>query len=143
VADFFVQGWAYRTFALGDRHLYRVMFGDGRYGLRDGDAADLEAASSTFLSLLRRIEACVAGGRWQVDDLFTAGEVVWGATHGHASIELTGYFENLGRDPMRTYADVLRRVALGYGDEPEAVRRSVASARRRARRELAPNENTF
>ena len=143
VADFVLQGWGYRAFALGDRHLYRVMFGDGRYGLRDGDPADLEAASATYQSLLRRIEACVEAGRWEVTDVFTAGEVVWGATHGHVSIELTGYFENLGREPARTYREVLRRVAMGFGDHAEAIDRSLASARRRARRELARNENTF
>src|SRR5688572_8486617 len=60
VADWMVQGWGYRRFALRDRHLYRVMFGDGLVAFRLNDARDLEAASRTFLSLLTRIERCVA-----------------------------------------------------------------------------------
>ncbi len=34
VADWVAQGWAYRRFALDNRHLYRVMFGDGLVALR-------------------------------------------------------------------------------------------------------------
>lgn len=136
VADWMVQGWAYRDFARRDQHLYRVMFGDGLYAFKVGDRADAEAASATFLSLLRRIESCVAADRWEVSDVFTAGEVVWGATHGHASIELSGYYDALGRDARDTYAEVLRRLSLGFGDDPVATAGSLRAARRRARREL-------
>ena len=64
VADWMAQGWGYRRFALRDPHLYRVMFGEGLVAFRLNDERDREAASGTFLSLLTRIERCVAAGRW-------------------------------------------------------------------------------
>lgn len=134
VADWMAQGWGYRRFALRDRHLYRVMFGDGLVAFRLNDERDVEAASGTFLSLLTRIERCVEAGRWQVGDLYTAGEVVWITVHGHCTIELTGYFDHLDRDPVRTYEAGLRHTALGFGDDPELVAASLRRARRRASR---------
>jgi hypothetical protein len=49
-------------------------------------------------------------------------------------IELTGYFESLGRHAEVTYEEGLRRIARGYGDDPELVEASIRKARRRARR---------
>ena len=65
VADWMTYLWNYRRFALREPHLYAVMFGPGLAAFRLGDPADLEAARSTFVSLLRRIHACVnaADGR--------------------------------------------------------------------------------
>jgi AcrR family transcriptional regulator len=134
VADWMAQGWGYRRFALRDRHLYRVMFGDGLVAFRLNDQRDLEAASGTFLSLLTRIERCVDAGRWRVDDLYTAGELVWSGVHGLCAIELTGYFDHLDRDPVRTYEAALRHTALGFGDDPARVDASQRRARRRATR---------
>ena len=138
VADWMVQGWSYRRFALRDRHLYRVMFGDGLVAFRLNDERDLEAAGGTFLSLLSRIERCVAAGRWEVDDGYTAGEVAWITVHGHCSIELTGYFDHLQRDPVRTYAACLRRLSLGFGDDDRLLAQSARRARRRAARADEP-----
>ena len=134
VADFMTQGWGYRRFALHNPHLYRVMFGAGMVAMHQGVADDLEAASSTFLSLLTRIDRCRGAGRWQVEDVYLAGEMVWSTVHGHTSIELTGYFAGLERDPVASYTECLRRIDLGFGDDPEQGRRSVRSARRRAQR---------
>ncbi len=132
VADWMAQGWSYRRFALRDRHLYHVMFGDGLVAFDSNDQRDIEAASGTFLSLLTRIERCVAAGRWRVDDAYTAGEVVWSTVHGHCTIELTGYFHHLARDPVATYRECLRRTSLGFGDDPGALEASDRRARRRA-----------
>ena len=63
VADWMTYLWSYRRFALREPHLYAVMFGPGLAAFRLGDPADPEAARSTFISLLRRIHACVDGGR--------------------------------------------------------------------------------
>src|SRR5664279_3210502 len=85
VADWMTYLWNYRRFALREPHLYAVMFGAGLAEFRTGDPADLEAARSTFVSLLRRIHACVNAGRWEVDDVTTAGEAVWSGVHGHTA----------------------------------------------------------
>jgi AcrR family transcriptional regulator len=134
VADWMTQGWGYRRFARRDEHLYKVMFGDGLVAFRLNDDRDREAAGGTFVSLLTRIERCVAAGRWQVDDLPTVGEVVWATVHGLCTIELTGYFDHLDRDAVGTYEAALRHTALGLGDDAELAERSLQKARRRAAR---------
>ena len=114
VADWVTQGWAYRRFALDNPHLYRVMFGDGLVALHTDDPASME----TFFSLLRRIQRCVDEGRLVVGDVHLAGEAVWASVHGHMMIELTGYFESMDRDARRAFAEGMRLLALGYGDQP-------------------------
>ncbi len=108
------------------------MFGPGLAAFRLGDRADLEAARSTFVSLLRRIHACVNAGRWEVNDVTTAGEAVWSGVHGHTTLEQTGFFGAVGRDPVRSYSEILTRMSIGLGDEARDTARSLATARRRA-----------
>ena len=132
IADWMTYLWSYRRFALREPHLYGVMFGPGLAAFRLGDPADLEAARSTFVSLLRRIHACVNAGRWQVGDVTTAGEAVWSGVHGHTTLELTGFFGSVGRDPVRSYSEILTRMSIGLGDDALATARSLSTARRRA-----------
>ena len=137
IADFAQQGWGYRRFALENRHLYRVMFGDALVPFRFDDPADQLLAQGTFQSLLTRLRAAAAHHRLQVDDLELAGQVVWSTVHGHMAIELTGYFEARGQDPVPIYEECLRRLALAFGDQPDALARSLATARSRTRRALS------
>jgi AcrR family transcriptional regulator len=137
IADFVEQGWGYRRFALENRHLYRIMFGDGLVPFRFDDPADQQLAQGTFESLLARLRTAAAHGRLQVDDVELAGQVVWSTVHGHMAIELTGYFEARGEDPVPIYEECLRRLALGFGDTREELERSLATARRRARPEVS------
>lgn len=134
VADLMAQGWGYRHFALQDRHLYQVMFRTGLADPRAGSAEDVAAAMATFGSLMARLEHCAAAGRLQIDDLVSAGEVVWATVHGHSMIELSGYYEGMGRDPVASYAQSLLHLAIGFGDDPAAARASLAKSRTRARR---------
>lgn len=133
VADWMAQGWAYRRFARREPELYTVMFGEGLGSFKRDDPADQEAAMATFLALLERIQACVDAGRWTVDDLPSAGEVVWAASHGLVSIEVTGYFEAVGRDAEAAWGEVMTRLAVGFGDDPAAAAASLRVATRRAR----------
>jgi len=89
-------------------------------------------ARSTFVSLLRRIHACVNAARWEVDDVTTAGEAVWSGVHGHTTLELTGFFGSVGRDPVRSYSEIITRMSIGLGDHALATARSLSTARRRA-----------
>jgi len=132
VADWMTYLWSYRRFALREPHLYAVMFGPGLASFRLGDQADMEAARSTFVSLLRRIHACVNTARWVVDDVTTAGEAVWSGVHGHTTLELTGFFGSVGRDPVRSYSEILTRMSIGLGDDAPATARALSTARRRA-----------
>ena len=135
IADFAQQGWGYRRFALENRHLYRVMFGDASF--RFDDPADQLLAQATFESLLTRLRRAAELGRLQVDDVELAGQVVWSTVHGHMTIELTGYFEARGQDPVPIYEECLRRLALAFGDTPDQLARSLATARNRTRRALS------
>jgi len=132
VADWMTYLWNYRRFALREPHLYAVMFGPGLAEFRTGDPADLEAARFTFVSLLRRIHACVNAGRWEVDDVTTAGEAVWSGVHGHTTLEHTGFFGAVGRDPVRSYSEILTRMSMGLGDDARPTGRSLSTSRRRA-----------
>jgi AcrR family transcriptional regulator len=134
VADFMAQGWGYRHFALREPHLYKVMFGPGLSSLHLGAPDDDGAAIGTFLSMVRRLERSVEGGRLTVGDPFLAGEVVWATVHGHCSLELSGYHDRSGRDPVASYAECLLRLAIGLGDGPATAASSLAKARTRARR---------
>jgi hypothetical protein len=108
------------------------MFGPGLAAFRLGDPADLQAARSTFVSLLRRIHACANAERSEVDDVTTAGEAVWSDGHGHSTLELTGFFAAVGRDPVRSYSEILTRMSIGLGDDALPAARSLSTARRRA-----------
>jgi AcrR family transcriptional regulator len=134
VADWIEQGWRYRHFARTNPHLYRVMFGDGLVQVHRWSPEDAEAAAATFGQLLVRIERCAGAGRWQVDDVWTAGDVIWGTVHGRALIELSGYHEEMSRPAVPIYEDALRTTSIGLGDEPASTEASLASARGRAKR---------
>ncbi len=132
VDDWMTYLWSYRRCALREPHLYAVMFGPGLAAYRLGDPADLEAARSTFVSLLRRIHACINAGRWEVGDVTTAGEAIRSGVHGHSTLELTGFFGAVGRDPVRSYGEILTRMSIGLGNGAPATARSLSTARRRA-----------
>jgi len=134
VADFIEQGWRYRHFALTNPHLYRVMFGEGLIRVQGWGPEDAEAASATFVQLLVRIERCVAAGRWAVEDVWTAGDVIWSMVHGRALIELSGYHDEFARPAVPIYEQSLRVLGVGMGDRPAELEASLVVARTRAKR---------
>src|SRR5580658_3350509 len=74
----------------------------------------------------------VSVDRWEVDDVTTAGEAVWSGVHGHTTLELTGFFSVVSRDPVRSYSEILTRMSIGLGDNAQATARSLSTAKRRA-----------
>jgi hypothetical protein len=67
-------------------------------------------------------------------ELGTAGEAVWSGVHGHTTLELTGFFGAVDRDPVRSYSEILTRMSIGLGDDTRATARSLSTARRRSAR---------
>ncbi len=132
VADWMVQGWGYRRFALDNPHLYRVMFGSPLHMSRVSTDQD-DSSMQTFRSLLDRLTRCVDAGRFAIDDVWLAGEYVWAVSHGLCSIELSGYFDAAQRRADVALNECLVRSAIGFGDDPARADRSSRSARRRAR----------
>jgi hypothetical protein len=108
------------------------MFGEGLVQVHAGSPEDADAAAATFVQLLVRIERCVAAGRWVVDDVWTAGDVIWGMVHGLVLIELPGYYQFSARSPLLSYEQALRVLAVGMGDDPSRVEGSIAAGRKRA-----------
>jgi hypothetical protein len=52
--------------------------------------------------------------------------------HGHTTLEHTGFFAAVGRDPVRSYSEILTRMSIGMGDDARATGGSLSTARRRA-----------
>ncbi|MGD0391768.1 MAG: hypothetical protein ABSC41_03935 [Acidimicrobiales bacterium] len=52
--------------------------------------------------------------------------------HGHTTLEHTGFFGAVGRDPVRLYSEILTSMSIGLGDDALATARSLSTARRRA-----------
>jgi hypothetical protein len=92
---------------------------------------DVEAADSTTAAEADDLIKCW-GGRWEVDDVTTAGEAVFSGVHGHTTLDLTGFFDAVGRDSVRSYSEILITMSIGLGDASLATARSPSTARRRA-----------
>jgi AcrR family transcriptional regulator len=132
VADWMLQGWGYRKFALDNPHLYRVMFGSPLH-MRTVSTDDDDSSMQTFRSLLDRLTKCIEAERFAIDDVWLAGEYVWAVSHGICSIELTGYFDATQRPPEVAFNECMLRSAIGFGDDPARADRSARVARRRSR----------
>jgi len=134
VADWCAEGWAYRHFARTETHMWSVIFGPVGQDLQHVSAEDASASIDTFGALELRVSRCADAGRWNVADTTTAAEVSWTHMHGLVAIELSGYFAGTGRDAVRVVEESMRTTSIGFGDEPDAVDRSMRTATRRARR---------
>jgi AcrR family transcriptional regulator len=122
VADLAASVLAYLDTALAEPELYRAMF---NHRPPPGD----DAGSRIFDLLVVRIRRCVDAGRFPGADPSRcpawAGEV-WAAVHGTVTLGLAGIIPD---DQLRhLLADTLFRLAVGFGDEPGAARRSADAA---------------
>lgn len=120
VADLAALAVSYYGFALDNAELYRAMFADRPPGGED-------AGAGVFAQLAGVVDRCVADGRFVADDAAAStgwAAQVWVALHGMVVLALAGVQPG---DRIRALlADMLYRLALGYGDDPQAARRSVA-----------------
>lgn len=61
-------------------------------------------------------------------DLTTAGEAVWSGVHGHTALELTGFFEAVGHDSLRSSSESspgCRSSSVTTSEEPLVRRRRI------------------
>jgi AcrR family transcriptional regulator len=124
VADLAAGGLTYLASGLASPELYRAMFTD-RPPEGDGDAG-----AGIFQRLAGDVTRCITAGRFCPADpaLATAwaGEV-WTMRHGVVTLALTGL---LPLQQVRfLLIDMTYRLAIGYGDDPSAARRSVDEGR--------------
>jgi AcrR family transcriptional regulator len=125
VADLGLLGWAYYMSATGEPNLYRAMFLDGPV-----DAEDFGAGIETFEQLVAAVRRCVDAGRFSPADPVHLATEFWSATHGLISLQ----FANLlpAGEAVDRLASVSMSLYLGYGDEANAARRSMALTGKRA-----------
>jgi AcrR family transcriptional regulator len=107
VADVVALGLAYRDSALGDPHLYEVMFGGMPAGLLDDGSG--AAAAATFEPLRRAVERVGAsGGLRPGADPATVTLALWATLHGLVSMELREIGPPSPGDPKVVFEVVLR-----------------------------------
>jgi AcrR family transcriptional regulator len=125
VADVVLLGWAYYTNAADNPDLYRVMFME-----QPIDAEDAVVGLDTFERLVAGVDRCVRKGRFAPADATMLATQLWAAEHGVISLLLAGIVSRV--EAMDTVLGTVLNLFMAYGDAPEAARRSVAAARRRA-----------
>ncbi|MFD2470524.1 TetR/AcrR family transcriptional regulator [Amycolatopsis silviterrae] len=113
---------AFFRFGMAEPHLYRAMFVD-----RPLD--DDRAGEACFLRLHKAFAMAVESGRFpevtaEQTEMCTAQ--VWSTQHGLATMVLSGALpEAAGQAAL---ADLLVRLAIGYGDTPARAAQSVSGA---------------
>lgn len=84
-------GVAYRAYALAEPDYYRVMFQTAVPGFRPTEAA-LMSIKSSFRILVDAVDACLQAGRLVGGDAREIADIIWMATHGAVSLEISGFF---------------------------------------------------
>lgn len=123
VADLAADGLTYFGSGLAEPELYRAMFTD-RPPAGDDDAGD-----GIFRRLVDVVQRCIDADRFQPAGSSLvrawAGEL-WTMRHGMVTLALTGILPAGQIEFLLT--DMTYRLAVGYGDEPAAARRSITAA---------------
>jgi AcrR family transcriptional regulator len=123
VADCANLGWAYRRNALANPHLYAVMFG----------AAMPEFTANgmpTLQVLVASVARCQEAGRFDGQDPWPHALTLWTAAHGVVALEQHGFFGGVG--PFSATGSLRHAMccaAIGFGDEPDRARASIARTR--------------
>ena len=138
VADFFVMGAAYRTFAISNPQRYQLIFGAAspasvavhRTDLTDdGAVTDRTEWASSFDALRNVVQRMIAAGRIRADDgeLTIAGRL-WSLSHGAVMLEIAGFFGHEGHGLTQILGPLTVDALVGMGDERERTVRSLAAA---------------
>lgn len=130
IADLVGIGRAYRSFALGHPHLYRVIYAVSPLAGHRRSGEELLQGADAFGVTQGVVTRAFRAGRMTVGNPYVATFQVWTAMHGMIVAELSGYLEAMPAsddDPIEALA---RTLAVGLGDDDVRARASVR--RRRA-----------
>jgi AcrR family transcriptional regulator len=137
MADFFVQGLAYRDWALDNEKLYRLMFGlsgaalPGRVAqdiTREGTISSLPEGQVAFDVMVRSVDRIKASGRIDpVNPVSAAGQFL-SATHGYVLMEMAGYFDRDGQGIAWVLGPLAMSLMVGLGASRDDVESSVITA---------------
>jgi hypothetical protein len=90
------------------------------------DPDEAAEAAATFLPLVDAVARCQAAGRFADDEAWGPSIELWAFAHGLVTLTLGGML--IVSDLFRHLESGLAASFVGYGDEPEAVGRSVRTA---------------
>lgn len=124
VADLAAVALVHFAFGLAEPHVYRALFVDRPLDSVDG------AGKTAFDRLVVEITRCVDAGRFAPDDpglMPVWAAQVWSMRHGMVTLVHSGALpvEQAGF----VLTDMLVRLAVGYGDQPDRAAASVAHGR--------------
>ncbi|MEZ0383933.1 TetR/AcrR family transcriptional regulator [Mycobacterium sp. pW045] len=149
VADLLATGIAYREFAIGRPHLYRLMFGStSAHGINAPTQnmltlglAEIDVHFPSFAHLVRGVHRSMQAGRIALGSndadadgsdahVVAIAAQFWTMMHGFVMLELAGFFGGTGAS-VAAAGPVLRPMATGLlvalGDTPERVAQSLAA----------------
>jgi AcrR family transcriptional regulator len=121
VYDVAMLGRVYQEVALTEPHLYRVMFME-----QPLDEVDAEIGSDTRETLTRAMQRCIDAGRFDPADADLLAREYWAFGHGIMALLSVGLFSP--KDAFRCTVDGGVRLFIGWGDDPDAARASLARA---------------
>jgi AcrR family transcriptional regulator len=133
MTDLFVQGMAYREWALRNPQLYRLIFGLTRVfrpgpERTTGDRSMPRNEKSPFAVLLRTIERVQAAGQiGDVDTVAATGQFLC-AIHGFVLLEPTGLFEAEGKGLDEVFRPLGMSVMIGLGASGRDVQSAATAA---------------
>lgn len=144
VADLFAIGAAYRRYAIGRPHMYRLMFGStSAHGINAPahnvltlTVAEIERGYPSFAHVVRGVHRCMVAGRITVGAADDDASVVataaqfWALIHGFVMLELAGYYGNDGAAVAPVLTAMYSSLLVALGDSADQVHESVRSTRR-------------
>ena len=120
-ADVAVMGWGYCVNAIRNPNLYRVMFMEAPL-----DEADAGVGLDTFEQLVNGIQRCIDAGRFRPADAAEHATLMWANVHGASALHLAAMLDQPG--VVRTAVASARALMVDFGDDPDAVDRSLKAA---------------
>lgn len=136
IMDFFVEGMAYRGWALAHPQLYRLMFGltpaaISRRVEQDmtvvGTISQLAEGQAAFDVMVHALERVKASGRIDPVNAVAAAGQFLSATHGFVLLEMAGYFGPEGHGVAWVFGPLGLSLMVGLGASREDVERSGAA----------------
>ncbi len=144
VADLFALGLAYRRFAIGRPHLYRLMFGStSAHGINAPtgnvltlSVTEIEQHIPSFAHLVRAVQRCMRAGRITASSVADDTAVIataaqfWALLHGFVMLELGGFYGDDGSAVALVLDSMRSKLLVALGDTPERVASSLELATR-------------
>ena len=100
------QGFAYRSAALANPHLYGLMFGTAAPGFSP-DAVGEEVASAAYRPLVDGVQRCLDAGVMHGPSAERIGIHLWAVSHGMVSLEIAGHLDGDEQERADAYRDAL------------------------------------